>query len=103
MDVNSTKDLYDSIKITYFALNPHLKVRMFKEEIEQEKLLIQPLKESLKKEIINQMYEEMKSTKTQLTSLNITESDNTPIEELTDISSSLIYLQKKRKQSVYFY
>ena len=36
----------------------------------------------------------MKSTKTQLTSLNITESDNTPIEELTDISSSLIYLQK---------
>ena len=55
MDVNSTKDLYDSIKITYFALNPHLKVRMFKEEIEQEKLLIQPLKESLKKEIIKCM------------------------------------------------
>ena len=28
------------------------------------------------------MYEEMKSTKTQLTSLNITESENTPIEDL---------------------
>ena len=91
MDVNSIKDLYDSIKITYFALNPHLKDRMFSEEIEQEKLLIQPLKESFRKEI-----------KTQEIAINITESDKTPIEELTDISSSILYLQKKRNKEFTF-
>ena len=60
-EVNSTKILYDDIKITYFAFNPNLKDNMFREEIRQERNLLQVLKNSVRKDIINQMYIEMKS------------------------------------------